>query len=171
MRAFRSGIADFVGKRNLKLEEIVGAVRRAIALRVRDEVREKEVTRLREHAKFDELTGIHLRAGLRERLATIAETARRTRRHYGIVAFRLTRVGEVPGAVRVVAADRVLRAFGQKLREHLRERPVRRLRPRQPASTSSTPTRHPRRLTFWRSASRPGSPSTSTSVPPTCICR
>lgn len=120
VRAFRSGIADFVCKRNLKLEEIVGAVRRAIALRVRDEVREKEVTRLREHAKFDELTGIHLRAGLEERLATIAETARRTRRHYGIVAFRLTRVGEVQERFGVVAADRVLRAFGQKLREHLR---------------------------------------------------
>lgn len=120
IRAFRAGVADFVPKRNLRLDDLVVAIRRAIAVRIRDEVRDYEIERLRSNAHFDEQTGLHLKVALTERIALIAETARRLRRHYGLVAFHVTRIIEVQDRFGVMAADRILRAFGRKLRDLVR---------------------------------------------------
>lgn len=120
VRAFRAGIADYVVKRGLTIEELTTAVRRAIALRIRDEARDREIERLRRNAAFDERTGLLTRAALEERLALLDEAAHRLRRSYGLVALRVARIDEARDRFGVVAADRILRAFGQKLRDLVR---------------------------------------------------
>ena len=120
VRAFRAGVADFITKRGLRLDELVGAVRRAIAQRTQDEVRDRELDRLRKNASFDEQTGLLLRQALEDRLQSIAEAAHRGGRFWGIAALNLARVAEIQDRFGVVAADRIIRAFGKKLRSLVR---------------------------------------------------
>lgn len=120
LRAFRAGVADYVVKRGLTADELTAAVRRAITLRIRDEARERELERLRRNAAFDERTGLLTHAALEERLTLLDETAHRLRRSYGLVALRVARIEEARDRFGVVAADRILRAFGQKLRDLVR---------------------------------------------------
>lgn len=117
VRAFRAGVTDYVAKRSLRLEELTAAVRRAIGLRIREEVREQELARLRRNARFDEQTGLLMRSALDERLALALDTARRIARPCALVGFRIARLGEVQDRFGLVATDRILRLFGQKLRE------------------------------------------------------
>ncbi|MCA0433271.1 MAG: response regulator [Proteobacteria bacterium] len=117
IQAFRAGVTDFVSKRNLKVDELSGAIRRALSLRLRDEARISEVDRLRRHARFDDLTGLLQKNAFEQRLELIAESARRLKRRCGIVAFHVTRISEVQDRFGIIATDRVLRAFGQKLKD------------------------------------------------------
>ena len=116
VRAFRAGVADFINKRGLRLDDLAAAVRRAIAQRANEEVRDRELDRLRKNACYDEHTGLLLRKVLEERLEAIAEASRRGGRPWGIAALHLARVGEIQDRFGVVAADRMIRAFGKKLR-------------------------------------------------------
>lgn len=120
IRAFRAGVADYVSKRGLRQEELVSAVRRAIGLRIREGGRERELERLRHNARFDEQTGLLMRAALDERLPLVLGTARRLGRPCALVGFRIVHLLEVQDRFGVVAADRVLRIFGQKLRDLIR---------------------------------------------------
>lgn len=120
VRAFRAGVADYVSKRQLGMDELTAAVRRAIGMRIREEAREQEVQRLRRNTAFDELTGLLTRHGLEERLEQIDAAARKQRRCYGLVGLRITRIDEVLDRFGIVATDRTLRAFGNKLRDLVR---------------------------------------------------
>jgi len=120
VRAFRAGVTDYISKRQLSLDELSTAVKRAIGLRIRDEAREQELERLRRNTTFDDLTGLLTRHGLEERLAQVDRIARARRRSYGLVALRVTRIDEVLDRFGIVATDRTLRAFGNKLRDLVR---------------------------------------------------
>ncbi len=117
VRAFRAGVVDYVGKRGMRLEDLVVAIRRAIGLKIRDEAREQEMERLRRNAHFDEQTGLLMRPALEERLARAVDTTRRVGRPCGLVGFRIPRLQEVQDRFGLVATDRILRTFGQRLRE------------------------------------------------------
>lgn len=120
IRAFRAGATDYVGKRHLSGDELTLAVRRAIGLRIRDEARDLELERLRRNATFDERTGLLTRHALEERMALIDEVARRERHNYGLVALRVAHIDAVLDRFGVTATDRILRAFGTKLRDLIR---------------------------------------------------
>jgi two-component system cell cycle response regulator len=120
VRAFRAGITDYVAKRQLSVEELTTAVRRAIGIHVRAEIREKELERLRRNTTFDDRTGLLTRHALEERLAQIDDAARQRRHCYGLIALGVTRIDEVLDRFGIVATDRILRVFGNKLRELVR---------------------------------------------------
>lgn len=120
IRAFRAGIADYIGKRHLTGDELTMALRRAIGLRIRDEARFVELERLRRNATLDERTGLLTRHALEERMAMIDEVARRERHNYGLVGLRVARIDAVLERFGVAATDRILRAFGNKLRDQIR---------------------------------------------------
>jgi len=120
VRAFRAGVTDYVSKRQLSADELTAAVKRAIGLHIREEAREKEIERLRRNTTFDDRTGLLTRHALDERLAQIDEAARLRRHSYGLIALRVTRIDEVLDRFGIVATDRILRAFGNRLRDLVR---------------------------------------------------
>ena len=121
VRALRAGVSDFVVKRGMSVDELCRAVRRAIGMRMHDELRDNEVTRLRRSASFDSQTGLLTRAGLEDRIAAIARSALRRPKPFGLVALEIARLDEVQYQFGIAAADQVLRAFGPRLREFVRQ--------------------------------------------------
>lgn len=120
VRAFRGGAADFVSKRRMNAGDLTTAVRRALELRRREEARAEELERLRRITTLDDRTGLLTRHALEERLVQMDEAARRQRRHYGLIGLHVTHVDEVLDRFGVVAVDRVLRAFGNRMRDLVR---------------------------------------------------
>lgn len=117
LRAFRTGVSDFIPKRGLRLDDLSSAIRRAIANHVHELARELEIEHLRRNAGFDELTGFFTCDAFKERLALVVDSACRKNSQFTMVALQIGRLVEVQDRFSIAVSDRIVRAFAQRLRD------------------------------------------------------
>lgn len=121
IKAFRNGVSDYVLKRELRPDELLNAIQNAIERRQKEDAREEDLSRLRRHAMMDEVTGLHSRASVEERLERAAKGASRRQGQFGIVMLALNELGTVESQFGYVVRDRVLRAAASRLQLQARE--------------------------------------------------
>lgn len=118
IKAFRVGIDDFIPKRNLRPDDVIDAVRRAIVKYDGEHARDVEIARLRESSLADGLTGLNSRKELERKLSMLANPA--VRRRFGLISLSLPQYTAVSSRFGIAAADRLLRAFGMRLKAQVR---------------------------------------------------
>lgn len=118
IRAFRSGIDDYLLKRSLRIDELIASIRGAIARHDEALARNEEIARLRARSDFDDLTGTYTRRVLEEKLAVIAEG--RGDRPFALTGIVFHLYHPICERFGIVAADRILRVVATRLRSAVR---------------------------------------------------
>jgi diguanylate cyclase (GGDEF)-like protein len=116
LKAFRGGFSDFVSKRNLNLEELIGAIRGAVDRKNNDRSDRAERNRLARLSGTDSLTGLNSRDSMTERAQELASTAVRQGGQFGVIVVRLGELESIGDRFGHVMRDRALRAFAARLR-------------------------------------------------------
>jgi two-component system cell cycle response regulator len=115
VRAFRSGVDDFLQKRNLKVDDIVEAMGRAIDEHESRRCRAETERKIREEAGFDIVTGLYNRAEMHRKMEIVTRAADASGKTVGLIVVRLAQFTEISSCFGVVAADAALRKFGLAL--------------------------------------------------------
>ncbi|PWW01712.1 two-component system cell cycle response regulator [Hoeflea marina] len=121
IKAFRMGFNDFLPKRNLRLEEVTGAIRKAIAKHDIDTARANEVSALRRNALFDDLTGMYCRAELDKKLELIGAGNRRSDKNFTILSIQLAEYRKICASFGLANGDDALRSFAGRIRANIRK--------------------------------------------------
>jgi len=121
IKAFRSGFADYVSKRNLNCSELIGAIRAAIKRKSADRLRQAEFERLARQADYDAVTGLHGRRYVEQRLGELLADARRHRGSCALIMITLQEYDEINDHFGRAQGDRALRAFATQLQRAARK--------------------------------------------------
>jgi CheY-like chemotaxis protein len=115
VRAFRMGVDDFVQKRNLKLEEIQGAISRAIFNRGRRRTLSSTDFGARQGSALDHVTGFYVREELETRFARIEAISERNHHASAIFLVYFAPWQSLCHRVGLAFAEKALREFARKL--------------------------------------------------------
>jgi diguanylate cyclase (GGDEF)-like protein len=121
IKAFRSGFADYVSKRNLNCSELIGAIRAAIKRKSADRLRQAEYEVLARQADYDAVTGLHGRRYVEQRLGELLADARRHRGSCALIMITLQEYDEINDHFGRAQGDRALRAFATQLQRTARK--------------------------------------------------
>ena len=119
VRAFRMGVDDFVQKRNLKLEEIQGAISRAILKGGRRRGDSVADSSARQGSAIDHVTGFYVREELDARLARIETIAERSGRAVAVFVVYFAPWQSLCHRIGLALAEKALREFARKLAPEL----------------------------------------------------
>ena len=89
LKAFRGGFSDFVSKKNLNLEELIGAIRGAVDRKNSDRSDRAEHNRLARRSGIDSLTGLNSSDFMTQRTQELVSTAVRRGGQFGVIVVRL----------------------------------------------------------------------------------
>ena len=120
IKAFRMGLYDFLPKRNLRIDEITIAIQKSIARHDVEASRNDEVSALRKHAMYDDLTGTYCRDELDRKLSLVSNAAQRNGNKFAILSICLADYRKVATSFGIANADEVLRVFAGKIRSNIR---------------------------------------------------
>jgi diguanylate cyclase (GGDEF)-like protein len=115
IKAFRGGFADYVSKRNLSSNELIGAIRSAIDRKAAERMRQAEYEQLARQADYDAVTGVHGRGYVDQRLAELLADAHRYRGSCALIMITLLQYDEINDRFGHAQGDRALRAFAARL--------------------------------------------------------
>jgi diguanylate cyclase (GGDEF)-like protein len=121
LKAFRGGFSDFVSKRNLNLEELIGAIRGAVDRKYNDRSDRAERNRLVSLSGIDGLTGLNSVDFMTKRAQELASTAARRGGQFGVIVVRLGELESIGDRFGHVIRNRALLAFATRLRNTARE--------------------------------------------------
>lgn len=113
-KAFRVGFSDYVSKRHLDKDELIGAVRSSIKKFEADQMAWAREQRVREHRRFDELTGLLGVAHTNERIEDLSGPKGGP---FALLTVSLTELAELRQVLGYKTADKALQAFALKLSE------------------------------------------------------
>jgi diguanylate cyclase (GGDEF)-like protein len=120
VKAFRSGFADYVTKRNLNSSELIGAIRTAIKRKSAERMHQAEYDRLARDAEYDAVTGLYGRRFVEQRLAEMVADAERRRAECALIMISLAEYDEINEHLGRAQGDRALRAFATRLKRVVR---------------------------------------------------
>jgi two-component system cell cycle response regulator len=116
INAFRGGFSDFVSKRNFALNELVDAVRGAVARKTTERSERVELDRLAELSGVDRITGLYSANFMKERVRELAGSAGRRGGPYGVIEIRLDQLEAIRDRFGQAMHNRALQAFASRLR-------------------------------------------------------
>ena len=111
IKAFRTGIADYVLKRSLQPDELLSAIQRAISRHQQERSSLDELARLKQRATIDDLTGLHSLASIQSRMEAIPPG-----RVFAVVLIAFNQFKMIAERFGSVAGDRALRLFAAQIR-------------------------------------------------------
>ncbi len=118
IKAFRSGLSDYIPKRNLSVNELISAVKRAIAGNRNNRASDQKSLHMGDAADYDGATGFYSRAFIGRCLADLKSSGANP---YGVVIVRIAHFQEIKRQYGLAISDQVFRAFVLKLRETTRD--------------------------------------------------
>jgi two-component system cell cycle response regulator len=121
VKAFRSGFSDFVSKKNLNIEELIGAIRGAVDRKVSDRSVREERNRLARLTSFDSMTGLHTSEFMKTRMEELAARARTQGVASAAIVIHLDELESIGGTFGYVMRDRALQLFASRLQRSTRE--------------------------------------------------
>jgi diguanylate cyclase (GGDEF)-like protein len=116
IKAFRGGFSDFVSKRKLNLDELIGAIRGAVDRRQTERCDRAERNRLASLSSFDSMTGLYTAGFMKGRAQELAASVHRRGGQCGVVVIRLDQLEIIGDRFGHLMRDRALRAFASRLR-------------------------------------------------------
>lgn len=124
VKAFRSGFSDFVSKRNLNIDELTGAIRRAVDRKTSDRVERDEHHRLARLTSFDSMTGLRTADFIRSRMEELATRARTRGGASAAIIVRIDGLENIGDSFGYVMRDRALQLFASRLQKSTRDADV-----------------------------------------------
>jgi two-component system cell cycle response regulator len=121
VKAFRGGFSDYVSKRNMKLDELVGAIRDAVARKQQERVEREERDRLARFSDYDGRTGLHAGGFVKKRAEEMALSSGRRGAPYALIVIRLQKLDSIGDKFGYVVRDKAMRAFAARLQRAARE--------------------------------------------------
>jgi diguanylate cyclase (GGDEF)-like protein len=121
IKAFRTGVSDYVLKRGLKPDELSAAICNAISRRQQEDAADEDVVRLRRLSTLDDVTGLYRREAVEERLQRIAKAALRRKGQYAVVTMALNEFESIETQLGPWLGDRVLRSAAARLQKEIRD--------------------------------------------------
>jgi diguanylate cyclase (GGDEF)-like protein len=121
LKAFRGGFSDFVSKKNLNVEELIGAIRGAVDRKNNDRSDRAERSRLASLSGVDSLTGLASGDFMIERAQELASSAVRRGSQFGVIVIRLGELESIGDRFGHVMRNRALQAFAARLRKTANE--------------------------------------------------
>jgi DNA-binding response OmpR family regulator len=115
IRAFRTGVDDFIQKRGLKLDEVESALRRVIGKHEADPLRLAADGRRAQSGAIDHATGLFSKAEFEAKLAAVEELSERAGTTVGLMAIHFSPWSAVAFQFGLVMAEKVLRGFATRL--------------------------------------------------------
>lgn len=113
VKAFRGGFSDYVSKRNLDINELLRAIRRAVARHVETHAASAEVEQLKRQLRVDPVTGLFTA----DHMHTLLTDAMRDPEHRSVLmVVALREMPQVRASLGHNVGDRVLRAFANRFR-------------------------------------------------------
>jgi diguanylate cyclase (GGDEF)-like protein len=120
IKAFRTGVSDYVMKRGMRPAELLQAIGETMARQSDQDQREEEMRRLRRQATFDGVTGLHTAQSLEERLERATMAAARRGGRYAVILAALNEFTFIDAKFGQVVGDRMLRLFATRLQQEVR---------------------------------------------------
>jgi diguanylate cyclase (GGDEF)-like protein len=120
IKAFRTGISDYVLKRGLRSDELISAIRSSVGRRQEAKHAEENISRLKRHSMLDEVTGLYRREAIEERLGRAADRATRQHGQFAVIAVAFNEFEEIEKRFGQAVADKALRAFALGLQKAMR---------------------------------------------------
>jgi len=118
IKAFRGGIDDYILKRDLRPDELFGAIASALEHRDEERARNEELARLRQKSDFDDDTGLYAAHFMQGRLAQM--TGRGAAARCAVILIAPTGLEEIGAKLGQAVADRAFRTFASRLRAIVR---------------------------------------------------
>ena len=120
IKALRLGLNDYIPKKDLKVEELLSAIRRAVARSREERAVVLERQRLIRGSGLDLASGMYSRAFFDERLTQLSELPGSRRSQYALIIIEILQLRHVIESFGLSAGDRAVRAFADRLRPALR---------------------------------------------------
>jgi diguanylate cyclase (GGDEF)-like protein len=120
IKAFRTGVSDYVMKRGMRPAELLQAIGESMARQSDLDQRDEEMRRLRRQATFDSVTGLHTALSLEERLERATMAAARRGGRYAVILAALNEFTFIDAKFGQVVGDRMLRLFSTRLQQEVR---------------------------------------------------
>ena len=117
VKAFRSGFSDYVSKRDMKVTELVGAVRGAVNRHEAAQGARARTEALQERLEFNATTGLYDQRFMQTRLADFV--ARSPARRFAVIVIDIGELATVRAELGYMASQRLSNAFAAELRSHL----------------------------------------------------
>ena len=117
VKAFRSGFSDYVSKRDLKVTELVGAVRGAVDRHEAAQGARARTEALQERLEFNATTGLYDQRFMQARLADF--TAPGAARRFAVIVIDIRELATVRAELGYMAGQRLSNAFAAELRSQL----------------------------------------------------
>ncbi|MER0236524.1 response regulator [Fulvimarina sp. MAC8] len=114
VRAFRSGFADYVSKRQFSIDELCGSIRRVVGKARASESAISQSSSTTVSQNNDDLTGLFLPAFMDKRLTELL--ADRRRRHFAVMGIRISQLDEIRAEIGHMRAERVAHQFACALK-------------------------------------------------------
>ncbi|MEN3793053.1 diguanylate cyclase [Fulvimarina sp. MAC3] len=114
VKAFRSGFADYVSKRQFSIDELCGSIRRVVTKARANALAVKQSASAAPAQDVDELTGLFHRAFMDNRLRELL--ADRRRRQFAVMGIRIAQFEEIRAEIGHVRAERVAHEFACTLK-------------------------------------------------------
>jgi len=119
IKAFRGGISDYILKRDLRPDELFGAIASALEHSDEENAKQEELARLRQRSDFDDETGLYTAQHLEGRLAHMTRRGRDSR--CAVILIAPTGLEEISAKLGQAVGDRAFRTFASRLRALVRQ--------------------------------------------------
>jgi two-component system cell cycle response regulator len=121
IKAFRTGVQDYLIKKDLRIEDLFRSIQLAIERRDKDDAIKAEFERLKSHADIDEVTGLYRGEIVQTMLASLATLSAKAGKSFAIILIQIDQFKTVQAQAGQVPARRLLSVFATKLRGAIRE--------------------------------------------------
>jgi diguanylate cyclase (GGDEF)-like protein len=121
IKAFRTGVSDYVLKRGLRPDELTSAICNAISRRRQEDAAEEDLVRLRRLSALDDVTGLYRREAVEERLQRTAKAASRRKGQYAVLVMALNEFETIETQFGHLIGDRLLRSAATRLKSEIRD--------------------------------------------------
>src|SRR5262249_27147683 len=118
IKAFRGGVSDYILKRDLRPDELFGAIASALEHRDEERAKNEELARLRQRSDFDDETGLYAAQFMQGRLAQMMRRGAQAR--CAIILIAPTGLEEISAKLGQATGDRAFRTFASRLRAVVR---------------------------------------------------
>jgi two-component system cell cycle response regulator len=115
VKAFRSGVSDFLSKRDLTSAEMLRAIRDAVETKTEERIQRDEIVRLKRETSRDHMTGLYTREFMDARLEAVHASAQACRGAYAVILVDMVGTRTVNERLGHVAGDRAIKEMAAQL--------------------------------------------------------
>ncbi len=115
VKAFRSGVSDFLPKHNLTIAELLRAIRDSVQTRTEERTQRDEIVRLKRETSRDHMTGLYTREFMDARLEAVHADAEACGGAYAVILVDMVGTQTINERLGRVAGDRAIKEMAARL--------------------------------------------------------